>query len=195
MTPATEQHPWPPYIPQGARVWILGTFPPKSSRWSMNFYYPNRINDFWRIMGLIFTGDKDNLYNPETKSFRLDDIKALLDKHGIALGDTARAVNRLRDNASDKYLKIVTPVPLYDVLDEMPLCHDIATTGEKAAAVIAQLSDTQIPKMGEYVESTRRDGSPLKIWRMPSTSRAYPLPLPQKAAFYETLFRSVGVIK
>lgn len=195
MTPATEQHPWPPYIPQGARVWILGTFPPKSSRWSMNFYYPNRINDFWRIMGLIFTGDKDTLYNPETKSFRLDDIKALLDKHGIALGDTARAVNRLRDNASDKYLEIVTPVPLYDVLDEMPLCHDIATTGEKAAAVIAQLSGTQIPKMGEYVESTRRDGSPLNIWRMPSTSRAYPLPLPQKAAFYETLFRSVGVIK
>lgn len=195
MTPATEQHPWPPYIPHGARVWILGTFPPKSSRWSMNFYYPNRINDFWRIMGLIFTGDKDTLYNHETKSFRLDDIKALLDKHGIALGDTARAVNRLRDNASDKYLEIVTPVPLYDVLDEMPLCHDIATTGEKAAAVIAQLSGTQIPKMGEYVESTRRDGSPLKIWRMPSTSRAYPLPLPQKAAFYETLFRSVGVIK
>lgn len=161
----------------------------------MNFYYPNRINDFWRIIGLIFTGDKETLYNPETKSFRLDDIKALLDKHGIALGDTARAVNRLRDNASDKYLEIVTPVPLYDVLDEMPQCHDIATTGEKAAAVIAQLSGTQIPKMGEYVESTRRDGSPLKIWRMPSTSRAYPLPLPQKAAFYETLFRSVGVIK
>ena len=195
MTPATEQHPWPPYIPLGARVWILGTFPPKSSRWSMNFYYPNRINDFWRIIGLIFTGDKETLYNPETKSFRLDDIKALLAKHGIALGDTARAVNRLRDNASDKYLEIVTPVPLYDVLDEMPQCHDIATTGEKAAAVIAQLSGTQIPKMGEYVESTRRDGSPLKIWRMPSTSRAYPLPLPQKAAFYETLFRSVGVIK
>lgn len=194
MASSPERHPWAPYIPEHSHVWILGTFPPKPNRWSMNFYYPNRINDFWRIIGLIFKGDKDALYDTESKTFRLDEIKSILNQYGIALGDSARAVNRLRDNASDKYLEIVEPVPLYDVLDMMPECHNIASTGEKAAAVIAEITGTTIPKIGEYAESTRRDGSPFRIWRMPSTSRAYPLPLPQKAAYYETLFRATGIL-
>ncbi|MCM1517936.1 MAG: DNA glycosylase [Pseudoflavonifractor sp.] len=195
MASLPERHPWAPYIPEHARVWILGTFPPKPNRWSMNFYYPNRINDFWRIIGLIFKGDKDALYDPEAKTFRLDEIKKILNRYGIALGDSARAVNRLKDNASDKFLEIVEPVPLYDVLTMMPECHDLASTGEKAAAVIAEITGTSIPKIGEYASVTRDDGSQLRIWRMPSTSRAYPLPLPQKAAYYEKLFRATGILK
>lgn len=42
-----EIHPFEPYVPDDARLLIMGTFPPKSERWSMEFYYPNRINDFW----------------------------------------------------------------------------------------------------------------------------------------------------
>ena len=48
-----ERHPFPPFVPRNAKVLILGTFPPKPVRWSMEFYYPNKTNDFWRIMGLI----------------------------------------------------------------------------------------------------------------------------------------------
>ena len=36
-----ERHPWPPFLPEGAKVLIMGTFPPGNHRWSMNFYYPN----------------------------------------------------------------------------------------------------------------------------------------------------------
>lgn len=185
-----ESHPWPPFMPDGAKILIMGTFPPQPKRWSMDFYYPNRTNDFWFMMGLIFLGDRYALYDRDTRLFDLEAIKRLLTEKGIALNDTGRKVRRLMGNASDKYLDIIEPVPLYDLLDEMPECHTVATTGEKAAGVIASLTGTEMPRMGAMVTSA--DG--LDIWRMPSTSRAYPLALEKKAEYYERMFRAAGII-
>ena len=185
-----ESHPWEPFIPDNAKILIMGTFPPKSGRWSMDFYYPNYINDFWRIMGLLYFGDKNALYDAASRRFRLEDIKQLLSEHGIALGDTGYMIRRLKGNASDKFLEIIEPIDLRGILADMPSCHTIATTGEKAAGVVAQLTDTELPKMGEHVLSA--DG--LAIWRMPSTSRAYPLALEKKAEYYRALLTSCGAI-
>ncbi|MGN0219226.1 MAG: uracil-DNA glycosylase family protein [Muribaculaceae bacterium] len=185
-----ESHPWPPFMPDGAKILIMGTFPPQPKRWSMDFYYPNRTNDFWFMMGLIFLGDRDALYDRTARLFDLEAIKRLLTDKGIALTDTGRKVRRLMGNASDKYLEIVEPVPLYDLLGEMPECRTIATTGEKAAGVIASLTDTEVPRLGTMITSA--DG--LDIWRMPSTSRAYPLALEKKAEHYERMFSHAGII-
>lgn len=185
-----EYHPWPPFIPDGAKVWLMGTFPPPKPRWSMDFFYPNRTNDFWYMMGLVFAGDKYRFYDREKKLFRLDEIKQLLIERGIALGDTGHAVRRLKGNASDKFLEIVEPVDFYGVLSCMPCCRHIATTGEKAAGVLADITSTSVPKVGESVKST--DG--LTLWRMPSTSRAYPLAVEKKADYYRRLFLEAGVL-
>lgn len=185
-----ESHPWPPFIPEGAKLLIMGTFPPGNHRWSMDFYYPNPTNDFWRIMGLLFLGDKDALYDVSSRKFDLDAVRTLMAEKGIALNDTARKVRRLKGNASDKFLDIVEPVPLYDLLALMPHCRAVATTGEKAAGVIAEITDTALPKMGEVVVA--RDG--LSIWRMPSTSRAYPMKLEAKAEYYAKMFREIGIL-
>ena len=185
-----ESHPWVPFVPANARVLVMGTFPPQPKRWAMDFYYPNRTNDFWPMMGLIFFGDREALRLPGTKDFDVVAIKRLLNEKGIALNDTGRRVRRLMGNASDKFLEIVEPVPLYDVLALMPLCKAVATTGEKAAGVIAEITSTPLPKMGEHVIAT--DG--LDIWRMPSTSRAFPMKLEAKAEYYARLFRSVGIL-
>lgn len=184
-----ERHPWPPFIPDGAKILILGTFPPGNHRWSMDFYYPNRTNDFWKIFGLIFLGSPVALYDSSGKNFDLVAIKCLLTDKKIALNDTARTVRRLKGNASDKYLEIIEPIPLCELLKEMPYCRTVATTGEKAASVIAGITNTEMPRMGEMVTNT--DG--LEIWRMPSTSRAYPLPLEQKAEYYAKMFHHVGI--
>ena len=185
-----ETHPWQPFVPDGAKVLIMGTFPPGSHRWSMDFFYPNRTNDFWFMMGLLFFGDKDALYDREARTFRLDEIKKLLTDKGIAMGDTGYRVRRLKGNASDEFLEIVEPVHLDELLGRMPSCRHIATTGEKAAGVLASLTSTEVPKMGEHV--TTADG--LTIWRMPSTSRAYPLALEKKAEYYRRLFEAAGII-
>ncbi len=179
-----ETHPFEPFVPSNARVLFMGTFPPQPKRWAMDFYYPNRTNDFWPMMGLIFFDDRDALIDRAHKSFRLDRIKELLEREGIAMSDTGYRVRRLKNNASDKFLEIVEPVNLAALLERMPDLQSIVTTGEKAAQVIAELTGTEPPKMGEYVVTA----SGLKIWRMPSTSRAYPLPLAEKAAFYRRIF-------
>ena len=185
-----ETHPWEPFIPQNAKILIMGTFPPAAKRWSMDFYYPNRTNDFWYMMGLIFFEDRYALYDKKNKVFRLEEIKQLLNTYGIAMNDTARRIRRLKGNASDKYLEILEPVPLMSLLSKMPECRAIATTGEKAAEVIAGITDSKAPKMGEMIETNNH----LEIWRMPSTSRAYPLALEKKAEYYARMFRHIGII-
>lgn len=187
----TEVHPWAPFIPDHAKVLIMGTFPPQPKRWSMNFYYPNRTNDFWKIMGLIFLGNPTALYDESGKNFDIEKIRLLMSNHHIALNDTGKRIRRLKDNASDKFLEILEPVDLTNLLSSMPDCQAIATTGEKAASVISQLTDTEMPKIGEFVTGP----TGIEIWRMPSTSRAYPLALEKKAAFYEKMFRHIGIIR
>ncbi len=195
-----ESHPWQPFIPDGAKVLIMGTFPPQAKRWSMDFYYPNRTNDFWKICGLLFLGDKDALLSDDRKTYDIDKIHSLMTEKRIALNDTVRKARRLKGNASDKFLEVIEPVPLFGLLSEMPGCHAVATTGEKAAGIVAALTGTDIPRMGEMTlaavpppDASESPGQ-LEIWRMPSTSRAYPLAVERKAEYYATLFRHLGIL-
>lgn len=186
-----EEHPFEPFVPTNARILIMGTFPPQRKRWSMDFYYPNRSNDFWFMMGLIFLGNKDALYDRATREFRLSEIKRLLCLKGIALSDTGHRVFRQKGNASDKFLEIVEPVDLAGLLQGMPDCHTLCTTGQKAAEVLAGLTATPVPQKGESVFDAERN---LRIWRMPSTSRAYPMCLEDKARYYRMMFEAAKII-
>ena len=185
-----ERHPWEPFMPTGARILIMGTFPPGMHRWSMDFYYPNPTNDFWRIMGLLYYDDRDALWLPPEHRFDLARIKDLMAEKHIALNDTAKVVRRLKGNASDKFLEIIEPVDLDLLLERMPQCHTVATTGEKAARVVADLTGTTVPHMGGSVQGP----DDLRIWRMPSTSRAYPMALARKAEYYASMLREEGCL-
>ncbi len=188
-----ESHPLKPFFPKGATALMCGTFPPARNRWSMEFYYPNYINDMWRIFGLIFFGDKDHFVDTEHRTFHVEALKEFLTKEGIALSDTGREVIREKGNAADKHLSIQTHINLAEVLTKLPNCESVITTGEKAAAVIAKITDTEIPKTGEFVCCTLKltDGSTrsFRHWRMPSSSRAYPLKLEKKAEMYARVFK------
>ena len=121
-----------PFLPENARLLMLGSFPPQRKRWCMDFYYPNFINDMWRIMGFLFYQDKNHFVDESRKSFKKQDIVDFLSEKGIALYDTATAVRRLQDNASDKYLEVVRPTDLQALLRRIPQCRAIVTTGQKA---------------------------------------------------------------
>lgn len=187
--PPIERHPWPPFIPDGARYLFLGTFPPKPERWSMPFFYPNKINDFWRVMGLIFFDDRDAFWNEKDKRFNLKAIQSFLEREGIALWDTAMAVRRLKDNASDKFLEIVEPIDLCGLLDAHPTITEVITTGEKATGVIAMQAGIDVPAIGQPV-NCHIGTHTFTLLRMPSTSRAYPLALSKKAEAYRWIFES-----
>lgn len=65
-----EQHPLKPFLPANARLLMLGSFPPQQKRWCMDFYYPNFINDMWRIVGQVFFGDRNHFVDVAAKRFR-----------------------------------------------------------------------------------------------------------------------------
>ena len=58
-----ETHPLKPFLPQNAKLLMLGSFPPPKTRWKMDFYYPNFQNDMWKIFGLCFFQDKNYFLN------------------------------------------------------------------------------------------------------------------------------------
>ena len=189
-----ERHPLEPFLPAGARVLMLGSFPPPAARWSMPFFYPNFQNDMWRIFGLLFYGDKSHFVDSGNRCFRYGQVVRFCTAHGIAIFDTAVAVRRLRDNASDKFLEVVEPADVAALLRRIPDCRAVVVTGEKAAETVLMSLGKQTstyPKIGEYV-GFGFEGRDMQLWRMPSSSRAYPLPIEKKAAHYARLFGQQG---
>ncbi|MBO6045059.1 MAG: uracil-DNA glycosylase family protein, partial [Bacteroidales bacterium] len=179
--PEIERHPFEPFLPTDACVLFLGSFPPQRKRWCMEFYYPNWLNDFWRVCGLVFFGEKDYFVLPGQKRFDLELIKKFCIEKGIALFDTATEVRRLQDNASDKFLEVVTPTDLPALLARIPSCRAIVTTGQKATeTIVSTYSNSSIPPVGGCTGIVL-GGRPMDFYRMPSTSRAYPLSLEKKA--------------
>ncbi len=188
-----ERHPFEPFLPEGAKVLMLGSFPPQPKRWSMEFYYPNFINDFWRIIGILFFDDRDRFVDIHAKKFKLQEIKEFCSEKGIAMFDTATAVRRLKDNASDKFLEVVEPTDIPALLRRIPLCEAVVVTGEKAAQTLCEAFGTEAPAVGDYSEFSF-EGRNMRLYRMPSTSRAYPLPIQKKADVYRRLFEDSGML-
>lgn len=174
-----ENHPLEPFLPANARLLMLGSFPPQKKRWSMDFYYPNLNNDMWRIVGLLFFNNKDYFLNETRKAFCRERIISFLNDKGIALFDTASAIRRLQDNASDKFLEVVQPTDISRLLGQLPECKAIVTTGQKATDTLRAQFEVEEPKVGDFSEFVF-DGRPVRLYRMPSSSRAYPLALDKK---------------
>lgn len=190
---AIERHPLQPFLPPNARLLMLGSFPPPRRRWCMDFFYPNRSNMMWEIFGSVFYGDSQRLVDAANKTFRMEDIKALLTERGIAIYDTACAVRRLSGNASDKDLEIVEKTDIPALLEHVPLCHDIVCTGQKSFSVLTEDYGVPVPAMGTYNDFTLAD-RPMRLWRMPSSSRAYPMKLEDKATHYRKMMQQVDLL-
>ena len=185
-----ENHPLPPFLPNGTNVLMLGSFPPPRERWKMNFFYPNIQNDMWRIFGLVFFDDSHYFLTDDRKSFRESALRSFLTEKGIALWDTAMKVKRQKGNASDKFLEVLEPVNLSELLSQIPDCQAIAVTGQKAMDTLLTIVEVTEPAVGSFEETiflNRR----LRIYRMPSSSRAYPKPLAEKAAVYKKMFEEL----
>ena len=193
MTIPTERHPLAPFLPAGARVLMLGSFPPQRKRWSMEWFYPNWTNDMWRIMGHLFFADRRYFEVEGEKRFDRERIVQFCTERGIALYDAASEVRRLMDNASDRFLEVVTPTDIEALLLQIPACAAIVTTGQKATDQIVEHFGCVAPAVGgwsEVVIGERR----LRFWRMPSSSRAYPMRLEAKAEIYARMFGEEGYL-
>ncbi len=185
-----ETHPFEPFLPENARLLMLGTFPPAEKRWCMEFYYPNFTNDMWRIMGLCFFGDKQHFVRQEAKTYDLQAIRHFLQEQGIALFDTATRVIRTTGTASDKDLQIVEETDLHQLLRQLPFCQAVVTAGQLATTVACRQFGISEPHVGDFSPFSF-EGRSLRLFRMPSSSRAYPMAVEKKAAYYDRCFRFI----
>lgn len=191
----TETHPFEPFLPSNARLLMLGTFPPAEKRWSMKFYYPNFQNDMWRIFGWIYFADKHHFEIPGEKRFDVEELKAFLKGHGFAIYDTAYRIRRTKGTASDKDLEIVEPTDLDALLRALPQCRGVLTAGQLATSVFTKHYgiDVRQLKMGQSVAFSFGDRQ-LRLYRMPSSSRAYPMSVKKKADYYRAMFQELGLM-
>jgi len=188
-----ESHPLQPFIFLNSEILMLGSFPPKKERWSMEFYYPNFQNDMWRIFGLIFFDNKEHFLNEDKKSFNKTGIVNFLIDKKIAFSDTAHSIIRHKDNASDNFLEIVEKADVQAMFRQMPFCRAVVTTGQKASETLASGFDVPVPKIGSFTEFGFEKRI-IHFYRMPSSSRAYPLALDKKAALYKSMFEQSGLL-
>ena len=190
-----ETHPLQPFLPHNAKLLMLGSFPPPKHRWKMEFYYPNFQNDMWKIFGLCFFNDADYFLDRANKQFKETLIRDFLQDVGVAIFDTAYQVRRLKGNAADKFLEIVMPTDLTELLAQMPECTNIMTTGDKATdtLMLSMPAGTEKPSIGQSSRAYFANRH-MQLFRMPSSSRAYPLALEKKAEAYYSLFKEIGLL-
>ena len=190
-----EVHPFVPFLPPNAKLLMLGTFPPAPKRWCIPWYYPNFTNDMWRIVGLCFFGDKLRFVDVERKTYRLEPLKAFLQNKGIAVFDTCLRVRRTKGTASDKDLEVVRQADLDGMLRALPQCRAVVAAGQLATRIFSEHYgiDAKGMRMGDH-RDFQFDGRDLSLYRLPSSSRAYPMRLEAKAEYYARMFGDIGLL-
>lgn len=190
-----ETHPFEPWLPSNAKLLLLGTFPPAPKRWCMEWYYPNYTNDMWRIFGYVFFEDKKYFVDEANKTYKLDLLRAFLKDKGIAIFDTALRIRRTTGTASDKDLEIVEPAALDHMLRVLPQCKAVLAAGQLATKVFTDhyQIDARKMQMGDYKEFTF-EGRTIRLYREPSSSRAYPMKVEKKAEYYKQMLSEVGLL-
>ena len=201
-----ETHPFEPVLPPNATVMMMGTFPPTADKWAMSFHYPNFYNDMWRIYGRVFFNDANYFRVGDEKRFDPERIRDFMFERGIASCPTVKQAIRETGNASDKNLTVITPVDLEVILPQVPKVASLFTTGGKATEILLGLLDEPIakskhpktnqsmdyPYQWQSTDNQKADVNNLTLYRLPSTSRAYPLSLDKKVAAYKAFFEKMG---
>lgn len=182
-----ETHPLTPLLPSHARVLLLGGFVPPSKRFAMPFFYPNINNDMWRIIGQVFFADRHHFLGDG--GYHMPLLVDFLHRQGIGVADMAQQVYRQHGNAADRFLQVETLTDIDGVLTQLPQCRYVLATGKLAAELLFERIGvtTPVPAMGEEM-ALNLQGRVIDFYRLPSSSRAYPLAFADKVAFYRRAF-------
>lgn len=151
-----------PVIDAGCHTLILGTMPSVKSL-EAGFYYAHPRNAFWPMMALILGEAR-----PET----IDEKKAMLLGHGVALWDTAASCERAGSLDADMHDVVLNDIG--GLLAAYPCIERIFLNG------------------GEAYRLFRKGCAALEARyvcrRLPSTSPAYTMPFDKKLEIWQRAF-------
>ena len=173
-----EIHPFEPFLPKNAKLLMLGTFPPAPKRWCMEWYYR----------------DKLRFVDTDHKTYRLQELKDFLLDRGVAIFDTCLRIRRTKGTASDKDLEVVEQADLDGMLRSLPECKAVIAAGQLATTLFTDHYhiDARKMKMGDHLDFTF-EGRTIRLYREPSSSRAYPMKVEKKAEYYDRMFQEIGL--
>ena len=183
----SELHPLEPFLPVGARLLMLGSFPPQRVRWSMDFFLPELAERYvaYRRTG-IFRG-QGVFSDTRRETFRQGTDRAFLRGERIGSLRYGRRDNPIEKQCFRQFSSSSARGRFGAVVGSdsgMPGNRDDGTEGYRCCAE---------PPVGESVEFAYADRT-LRLYRMPSSSRAYPKPVEWKADYYRRMFAACGML-
>lgn len=126
MSKIKEKHPdWYHDVPQ-MRTLILGTYPPVSHRWSYEFYYPNKINRFWKILARIA---ETTLSNLDDKDKAKKERIAIMEKLQVGVQNLGKTIEREDGCASDNKIKILDYQDILTIIKKARYLENILLAG------------------------------------------------------------------
>lgn len=125
-----ELHPWPPFIPANAIKLILGTFPTSiTNRSAYEFFYPNPLNDFWKLIFEVAGKDLNEYRISEPVEIR----KQVLSELKLGIADIGHRILRQRNSSKDENLFPLEFTDIFSLLDDHPTITKIIITSSSGA--------------------------------------------------------------
>ena len=165
-----EIHPWNWYIPAGSETVVIGTFPPTRRNWSFDFFYPNKSNNFWKVIARIAGRPLNYISGPEA----VDERKELLNHLKLGVSDMGQTIRRTTDSSLDQNLEIIAYMDIFRLLQENPSIRKLIFTS----------SSGKSSAMGWFKDYLHHQGIPFKI---PQGGRPLRAPVTIGAKSYEVV--------
>jgi G:T/U-mismatch repair DNA glycosylase len=123
-----EVHPdWDHDIPE-MKTLILGNFPPHKKRWDYEFFYPNKQNNFWKVLAVINGKPLKEMSGLPAIEERKNIMKNI--KTGVM--NIARRIKRKGHSARDTDIEIIEYNDVLNVIHKHPELETIIIAGYSA---------------------------------------------------------------
>lgn len=162
--PRVIKYSFPPFVPDGARLLILGTLPGEESL-RLQQYYAHPRNHFWPLIAAL---SESSL--PTSFAARV----ALLEANRWALWDVLEGAERI--GSSDAAIRNPTVNAFADFFSMHPTISTVAFNGQKARDLFRRF----VLKPGLVAEDR------LAAIDLPSSSPLYTIPFEEKLAVWRT---------
>ncbi|MGZ3920160.1 MAG: hypothetical protein ACXVNM_05760 [Bacteroidia bacterium] len=175
--------PWEYEVP-GMKVLILGNFPPHQKRWDYEFFYPNKQNNFWKVLAAI-----NGVNLKETKGpAAVEERKKIMKNLKIGVYNLAKVISRKNSSARDTDIEILEYMDIFSVIKKHRQLKKIILAGFAAKNSTARTFLHLLEKKGvkHDLPSEIKAGTSFNIYMeqrvincviLNSTSTAFPIKL------------------
>jgi G:T/U-mismatch repair DNA glycosylase len=129
-----EHHPEWDYPVRGMHVLILGNFPPHSKRWDYKFFYPNKQNNFWKVLSILNGTPLKEMKGDAAVQERQKIMRDLK----VGIYNLARSIKRKNKSARDTDIEILEYLDIVSIIRKNTRLKKIILAGFAAKSSTAR---------------------------------------------------------